>query len=305
MSAARLTVLAAAGVLALAGCGTTAPTSGTTATSSAPASTPSAPSTGSGAPVAAVDVKGAGWAHVHNLAYAGDGTLLLGTHEGLYQQAPGQQPALLSQTPFDVMGLAYDGTRWLASGHPGEGEDLPADLGLRASPDGRAWTTVSLLGEVDFHRLTAAGDTVLGVAAHDGALLRSTDAGATWTRVDNPGVFDVALHPAGTGRAVATTQSGPVATTDAGSSWTPLSGAPVVAFVGWSGGTLIGVAPDGTVHASTDNGATWTARGNAGGQPAAMAVDGQRLAVLVGATVRESTDGGVTFTDRITGIGDH
>jgi photosystem II stability/assembly factor-like uncharacterized protein len=307
MSAARLTVLAAAGVLALAGCGTTAPTS---ATSSAPA--PAASSTAAsgsaaprGAPVAAVDVKGAGWAHVHNLAYVGDGNLLLGTHEGLYQQAPGQQPALLSETPFDVMGLAYDGTRWLASGHPGKDEDLPADLGLRTSPDGRTWTTVSLLGEVDFHRLTAAGATVLGVAAHDGALLRSTDAGDTWTRLDNPGVFDLALHPAEDGRAVATTQSGPVASTDAGSSWAPLQGAPVVAFVAWTGDTLIGVAPDGTVHASSDAGATWTARGTAGGQPAAIAVDGERLAVLVGPTVRESTDGGITFTDRITGIGGH
>jgi hypothetical protein len=310
MSAARLTVLAAAGVLALAGCGTTASTSGATATSSAPApaaasSTTTGSSAPSGAPVAAVDVTGAGWAHVHNLAYTGDGTLLLGTHEGLYQQLPGQQPALLSETPFDVMGLAYDGTRWLASGHPSQGEDLPADLGLRASPDGRAWTTVSLLGEVDFHRLTAAGDTVLGVAAHDGTLLRSTDAGATWTRLDNPGLFDLALHPADAGRAVATTESGPVVSADAGSTWKASAGAPVLAFVGWTDDALLGVAPDGTVHASTDDGATWTVRGSAGGQPAAIAVDGQRLAVLVGGTVRESTDGGATFADRLTGIGDH
>lgn len=307
MSAARLTVLAAAGVLALAGCGTTAPTS---ATSSAPA--PAASSTAasgsaapSGAPVAAVDVKGAGWAHVHNLAYVGDGNLLLGTHEGLYQQAPGQQPALLSETPFDVMGLAYDGTRWLASGHPGKDEDLPADLGLRTSPDGRTWTTVSLLGEVDFHRLTAAGSTILGVSAHDGALLRSTDTGSTFARLDNPGIFDVALDPSDPTTALATTQAGPVISRDSASTWAPASGAPLLAFLAWTSSAVYGIAPDGTVHRSTDSGATWGQRGSTGGQPAAAAADGDRIAVLVDGTVLESTDGGTTFTPRLTGIGGH
>jgi photosystem II stability/assembly factor-like uncharacterized protein len=303
MSAARLTVLAAAGVLTLAGCGTASVTdtpSTTAPTLASPAATASSSST-----PAAVDVTGEEWGHVHNLAWTGDGTLLLGTHEGLYRHAPGEQPTLLSDTTFDVMGLTYDGQRWLASGHPGQGEDLPADLGLRTSPDGRAWTTVSLLGEVDFHRLTASGDTVLGVAAHGGQLLRSTDGGQTWTTLTNPGVFDLALHPAEPRRAVATTQTGPVLSDDAGSTWTALTGAPIIAFVAWSGSDLIGVAPDGTVHVSSDDGATWTARTNAGGQPAALAVDGRRIAVLVGGTVRESADGAATFTDRITGIGGH
>jgi photosystem II stability/assembly factor-like uncharacterized protein len=300
MRTARLTVLAAAGVLALAGCGTATVTD-TPSTSAAPASATASPDAGS----QPVDVAGAGWAHVHNLAFTGDGTLLLGTHAGLYQQAPGQQPVLLSETPFDVMGLAHDGQRWLASGHPGQGEDLPADLGLRTSPDGRAWTTVSLLGEVDFHRLTASGGTILGVAAHGGSLLRSTDGGSTWTTLANPGVFDVALDPAQPTRAIATTQTGPVLSDDAGSTWKSLPGAPVVAFAAWNGSDLIGVAPDGTVHVSSDDGATWRPRTNVGGQPAALAVDAERIAVLVGGTVRESGDGGATFADRITGIGGH
>jgi photosystem II stability/assembly factor-like uncharacterized protein len=251
-----------------------------------------------------VDVTGARWAHVHHLAY--DGTaLLLGTHEGLYRQEPGRAPALLSDTPFDVMGLAYDRARWLASGHPGPGEDLPADLGLRTSPDGRVWTTVSLIGEVDFHRLTAASGTVLGVASHDATLLRSTDGGDSWTALANPGLFDIALDPGQPTRAVATTPSGPVASKDAGTSWSPLSGAPLVAFVAWTQDRVVGVSSDGTVHASEDGGATWTGRGNAGRQPAALAADGERVAVLVGSSVRESRDGGDTFTDRITGIGEH
>lgn len=251
-----------------------------------------------------VKVAGDAWSHVHNLAYDGP-ALLLGTHEGLYRQEPGQPPQLLSETPFDVMGLTNDGTRWLASGHPGAGEDLPGDLGLRASDDGTTWTTLSLLGGVDFHRLTATGSTILGVSAHDNALLRSTDAGSTFTRLDNPGVYDVALDPGDPTQALATTQTGPQSSRDAGSSWAPVSGAPLLAFLAWTSSGVFGIAPEGAVHVSTDGGATWSQRGSTGAQPAAAAADGDRIAALVGGTVVESTDGGSTFSPRLTGIGGH
>jgi photosystem II stability/assembly factor-like uncharacterized protein len=241
---------------------------------------------------------------VHNLAYDGP-SLVLGTHGGLFRQAPGQPAEQLSATRFDVMGLAHDGTRWLASGHPGADENLPADLGLRASADGRTWTTVSLLGEVDFHRLTAAGPTILGVSAHDRALLRSTEGGTTFTRIDNPGVFDVALDPGDPTRALATTQTGLMATNDRGDTWQPVSGAPLLAFVAWTTDRVYGITPDGTVHVSTDGGARWTPRGTVGGQPGAAAAEGDRVAVLVGGSVLESTDGGATFAPRLTGIGGH
>lgn len=169
------------------------------------ASDPSGASTAS-ATGGVIDVAGAAWEHVHNIAFDSD-ALLLGTHQGLYRQEPGKQPALHSETAFDVMGLSYDGGRWIASGHPANGEELPANLGLRASPDGRAWQTISLAGEVDFHRLTASGTTVLGVAAHGGTLLRSDDGGASWSALQNPGVFDLSIDPGDTHQVIATTQT--------------------------------------------------------------------------------------------------
>ena len=221
----RRPALAAAGVvavLALTNCAADSTLESASSTSAAPTATSSATRPGSAAPVASVvEVAGDAWSHVHNLAYDGP-ALLLGTHEGLYRQEPGQPPQLLSETPFDVMALTNDGSRWLASGHPGRGEDLPADLGVRASDDGTTWTTLSLLGEVDFHRLTAAGSTILGVSAHDNALLRSTDAGSTFIRLDNPGVYDIAVNPSDPSQALATTQTGPMAsatTARAGSGW--------------------------------------------------------------------------------------
>lgn len=302
-----LTAATVVAALALTGCAASSST--TTGGGSATAGAPSAPSSSTAAGSASqgtsvVEVAGDAWSHVHNLAYDGP-ALLLGTHEGLYRQEPEQPPQLLSETPFDVMGLTYDGTRWLASGHPGTGEDLPSDLGLRSSDDGQAWTTLSLLGEVDFHRLTASGTTILGVSAHDNALLRSTDAGSTFTRLDNPGVFDVALDPVDPTTALTTTQNGPLISRDHGSTWAPMPGAPLLSLLAWTPELLYGIAPDGTVHASTDDGATWSQRGNTGGQPAAVAADGDRLAVLVGGTVLESTDRGSTFSARMTGIGGH
>ncbi|MBI1349486.1 MAG: exo-alpha-sialidase [Actinomycetales bacterium] len=249
-------------------------------------------------------MSGQAWAHVHNLAYDGR-TLLLGTHEGLYAQPPGAQPELLSETPFDVMALTRGDEQWLASGHPGAGEDLPADLGLRTSETGQTWTTMSLLGQVDFHRLSAAGSTIVGLSAHDGALLRSDDDGSNWATIDNPGIYDVAVDPHDPDVILATTESGPIWSRDGGNNWTPVEGAPLIALLAFTSAGVYGVAPDGTIHQSSDAGASWQQRGSVSGQPAAMTADGERVAVLVGGRVMESTDSGATFQIRLTGIDGH
>ena len=147
-------------------------------------------------------------AHVHNLAVDGD-RILLGTHEGLWEQRPGAEPQQVSEDAFDVMGLSLGADRWYASGHPGEGMDAPGDLGLLASDDGgRTWSEVSLGGEVDFHRLVTSGDVILGINAHDGRLLRSEDAGLTWTDLGTPPLFDLAVDPSDAAVVVATTEEG-------------------------------------------------------------------------------------------------
>lgn len=290
---ARAAVLLASAALTVAGCG--APS---TATPEA-ASTPGAQTVPAGAgPVAA----GPGWGHVHNLTLAGE-RLLLGTHEGLWEQSPGRPARLLSDPPFDVMGFALTGARMLASGHPGEGQDLPADLGLRESTDGGAtWRGVALEGQVDFHRLRGAGDLLLGLSAHDGRLLRSRDAGRTWADLGTPPLFDLALDPGAPDHVVATTQQGLLASDDGGTTFTPVAGAPLLALLAWAPTVVTGVAPDGVVHTSTDAGTTWHEAGRVPGQPTALAADATRLVVLVGDTVLESTDGGTSYAPRITGI---
>lgn len=241
--------------------------------------------------------------HIHNLGLSGD-TLLLGSHQGLFSQPVGQPPRRVSE-PFDVMGFAIDGDRWLASGHPGAGMNAPADLGLLESQDqGKSWTDVSLAGQVDFHRLTASDDTVLGVNSGDGLLWRSSDGGMNWDAL-GPGPFDVALNPQNPRRAVGTTQDGPIASTNGGRDWAPIPEAPLVALLAWTTDRLWGVTPEGAVHTSTDNGETWRSTGTVPGSATAVAANPNRVVILAGDTIWESLDHGATFAARVTDLPGH
>lgn len=246
------------------------------------------------------------WEHVHNLTLRG-GELLIGTHEGLWSQLPGKPATPLGDDPFDVMGLALatDGTLY-ASGHPGPGQDAPADLGLLASSDqGRTWQSVSLAGQVDFHRLRATDQTVQGLSAHDGQLLRSPDSGTTWTSLGTPPLYDFALNPTDPEHLVGTTQDGPVRSSDGGRTLTPIPAAPLLALLAWTGDTLYALDTDSSIHTSTDSGATWNQLGQLQGTPTALAADGQTVVALAGDTIWHSTDAGRTFHPRITGLPDH
>lgn len=290
----RMTIAAAMAAAALiAGCGSEPAASPEPPPSASPSSAPPGPV----APVPAVSAAGLELGHVHTIALDGD-AVLLGTHGGLYRQVPGQAPVLLAE-PFDVMGFASDGARWLASGHPAAGSAGHGDLGLLESTDGGAtWRTVALAGEADFHRLAVSGSTVLGVNSGDGMLWRSADGGRSWT-THGPGPFDVALDGSDAQRALATMQTGPMVSGDGGQSFAALPGAPLIAYVAWTDRGIVAAAPDGAILRSADGGATWQRTGAVPGRPAGLAAHGDRVVVLQGGTVWESVDTGATFTARI------
>lgn len=103
--------------LGLSACGGTASTDPSGTTSSTPTPTATAAAVAKEAPE-----------HIHNLALL-EGAVYLGTHNGLWMEQPDQSVVQVSEVPFDVMGLARAGDRWLASGHPGVDQDAPANLG--------------------------------------------------------------------------------------------------------------------------------------------------------------------------------
>jgi photosystem II stability/assembly factor-like uncharacterized protein len=277
------------------------PSAAASASASASPSTVAATPAEPARPVSGAEMAG----HIHTLAYDGR-ELLIGTHEGLWGQDAGETATQLSDDAFDVMGFSRAGDRWLASGHPGEGMDAPADLGLLESTDqGRTWTEVSLGGEVDFHRLVTSDGAILGISAHDGRLLRSEDGGTGWTDLGVPGLYDLAVSPTDPSVVVGTAENGPVRSTDGGATFEPIDGAPLIALLAWTGGTLFGADVDGQVVASTDEGVTWNVVGSLPAQPAAFTALGDTIAALVDDAVLESVDGGATFAPRITDLGGH
>ena len=240
--------------------------------------------------------------HIHNLALV-DGELWMGTHNGMWKQTPGGDASRVSQDAWDVMGLTKTPEGWLAGGHPGPDQGGPASLGLQKSGDGgQSWQPVSLVGAMDFHRLAASGEVVVGLSSSDGALMISPDRGRSWKSTTDVPLFDIAIDPQDPTVMVGTTQDGPVRSIDGGDSFMLITAAPFLALVSWTGSSLYGLAPDGVVYASPDAGATWEERGTVEGAPIAVAADGESLAVLVGQTIVESADGGRTFTPRLTGV---
>ena len=218
-----LTVIVVSVGLALAACGGTASTDPSGTTSSTPTPTATAAAVAKEAPE-----------HIHNLALV-EGVVYLGTHNGLWMEQPDQSIVRVSEVPFDVMGLARAGDRWLASGHPGVGLDPHANLGLQESTDdGRTWQAVSLAGEIDFHRLVASGDVVIGLSSSDGVLMKSTDGGRSWKSSARSPIYDLALDPQDSSLIVGTTEEGPIRSEDGGTSFTPISGAPLIALLAWT-----------------------------------------------------------------------
>lgn len=237
--------------------------------------------------------------HVHGLDVNPEtGQVLLATHEGLFDVT--REPARKIGPTNDLMGFTAgrDRSQFFASGHPGQGSQLPNPMGLVSSSDGGAtWQPVSRQGESDFHTLTT---TAAGIVAFDGALRTSPD-GKTWTTIDAPFVPAVlAGHPAGS-TVLATTPAGIQRSTDGGATWMLNTDGTVIQFAGFaSPGEAAGIAPDGTVHTSMDAGATWTRSGRVEGAVQAISVvkgaAGQPwiwAATSTGIVV--STDGGATF----------
>jgi hypothetical protein len=238
-------------------------------------------------------------AHIHGLTVSGDTSkVLLATHDGLFDVT--KQPASKIGGTNDLMGFTAgkDPGVFYASGHPGEGSDLPNPLGLIKSVDGgKTWEQLSRQGESDFHALTT---TKSGIVAFDGTL-RTTPDGKSWkTAAASFAPAVLAGHPE-SDTVLATTPEGIQRSTNGGTTWTPVKSGPVIQFAAFADpAEAAGVEPDGTVHYSAYAGATWTKKGRIDAQVMSIAaVKGANGKPWIWAATKESilvsTDGGTTF----------
>lgn len=245
---------------------------------------------------------GSGMAHVHALGVdPQDGTLYAGTHYGLFRVPEQGAATLVADRVQDFMGFTVIGpNQYLASGHPGEGQEGPSSLGLIESTDGgQTWASLSLSGEADFHTLEARHGQVYGLNSMTGELMVSEDM-KTWDVRSETAMADFAVSPDDPDVLLATTEQGLTRSEDGGRSFQPVSGTPVMLLVSWAeDGTIIGAEPDGTVHASTDGGQTWEQRGNLGAAPQALTATGAgEVFAAVDAAILVSNDEGGTFSVR-------
>jgi photosystem II stability/assembly factor-like uncharacterized protein len=194
------------------------------------------------------------------------------------------------------MGFTVVGAdRFLGSGHPDLRGGLPSRLGLIQSRDGgRSWTTVSLLGNADFHVLRARGEQVVGYDASSGYILTSRDGGKHWHRHRFEGpLVDLVIAPAPFRTLMATAPAQLLLSRDGGRSWGSVS--ETTGLLAWpKPRRLYLLASDGRLWLSPDIGRRWRALGEVGGRPAAFAAygDGRIYAALHSGIIKESNDGG-------------
>jgi hypothetical protein len=241
--------------------------------------------------------------HVHGVARdPGDGTVYLATHEGLFRYDKG---APIRVGPVvDWMGFSIAGPgHFYASGHPGDGVDLPAPVGLMETTDaGKTWMVRSLGGESDFHALTSSSK---GVLAYDGTL-RSTADGKTWTKLAISAEPTSLAAAPDESRILATTASSVLLSSDQGATWAPLPAAPPLLLAAWADKTTAtGVTTTGHLAVTTNAGATWTtgtARVDSAQAISASRADGGTLEVLLvtDSGVQRSIDLGASFSPLVT-----
>ncbi len=244
-----------------------------------------------------------GGGHIHGLGVnPADGALFVASHNGLFRAARDEAEARpVGSSGKDVMGFSIVGSnRFIGSGHPGDFENLPPNLGLVASTDaGTTFQPVSLLGEVDFHVLRGAGPRIYGYDSSSGRFLVSRDAGHAWSRQRAPGaLLDLAVHPSNPDRLIASADDGLFSSADGGRGWRRLGSQ--VALIAWPAvERLFILSQEGKVAVSADGGRHFQPAGDVPGEPVAFVGAGTELYVaLADNRVMRSTDGGATWTTR-------
>ncbi|MFI6496795.1 F510_1955 family glycosylhydrolase [Nonomuraea typhae] len=242
----------------------------------------------------AVDDPGIG--HVHGVGVdPADGAVYLAGHYGLFKITGERTAQRVAGRIADHMGFTVIGPKtFLASGHPGEADaGTPPLLGLIRTED--AGVTWTTISERGAADFHALQAAGQQIYAFDstGGRVRSSVDGG---RTWMLGAEEKVIDLAVHGeRLYATTPEGLKVSANQGMDFAPVPKAPLLSHVD-GGRALVGVDGGGRIRTSAD-GRTWRAAGSLPGPAAAFtAVDDRRLlAVTEEGVVHESGDGGASF----------
>ena len=231
--------------------------------------------------------------HIHSVLTDGE-EFFLASHHGLYVWS--DDSWLLRGEEFDVMGLALHDGVFYASGHPGPSQDLPDPLGVLVSRDDAVtWEPHVLTGEVDFHLLEVVGDTIVGVAANYGQVVASTDFGQTWSALDISALTSLSVNPSNGSEILLASDGALLLSSDTGASFNPVDAPGGVVLVDWSLPTIYLSTDSALYRASNPNGDfSPLVEGFSGIQ--SIDAYGDAVIVLDEAGVHISKDGGRSFS---------
>ncbi|WP_216827884.1 F510_1955 family glycosylhydrolase [Alkalihalobacterium elongatum] len=181
--------------------------------------------------------------HIHGLEInpRNPESYLIATHHGIVEYEGPETAYYLGEMHDDFMGFSRvaDTSYLMSSGHPVYSSDLPDPLGFMWSEDsGQSWEFRSLLGEYDFHALTASYQDDHHILGHAldfknnfaSFIFRSKDQGFNWDRIETNGlplehhaVHDLAFSPEDDSVIFAATVKGLYRSEDSGVNWTEIS----------------------------------------------------------------------------------
>ena len=222
--------------------------------------------------------------HIHGIK-AFNNTILMGTHEGLFEFVAQNNMQLIGKDPFDIMGIDASGETLFASGHPSAISKLPNPLGLlRSSDGGKTWKPVSLLGKVDFHFLEVSGSQIYGGNATDGSLMYSKNLGKSWKRIGEMKFTDIAILPGAQGVALALEKGKLFKTTDSFINSTAVPFKSQISAVE-SLGKDIYIASKNQIFRSTDQAKSWKIFKSHKSEVSDISVSSKILAAIVAGEV--------------------
>lgn len=170
----------------------------------------------------------------------------------------------------------------------------PPLLGLVSSTDGVEWEPQSLLGEVDFHSLEAAHGRIYGYDSTGGRFMVSDDR-TSWREGAAVPLYDFAVSPADADVIVGLSDEGVLRSEDAGSTWTASDPGGYV-VVDWGASGLIAIDPRGSVAVGDDGTDFKAVGSVQGQPEALLATQDRLLAAVADRGLLQSTDGGKTWT---------
>ncbi|MZE80531.1 F510_1955 family glycosylhydrolase [Streptomyces xinghaiensis] len=250
--------------------------------------TESAQSTKSTGPSPGPEASVGGIGHIHGLGVnPGDGRLYVATHRGVIAVDDDGSAERVGDTA-DYMGFTVAGKdTFLGSGHPAEGSGDHANRGLIRSTDAGKTWTSLSLAGKSDFHSLEEVDGTIYGYDSTAGLLRVSEDGKKWDERAELAALDIAVSPEDPGTVLATTRSGVARSTDGGKTFGG-GNEPVLTHLSWAeGDALYGIAPDGVVHRSTDGGKSWKKAGTTPGGQA------QALTAVDAERVLAATQSGV------------